>query len=471
MPNVRFLCVVVACVGALVAQLPSPLPPLPEPRHLRWHALEMNAFVHFGPNTFTGVEWGTGKEKAEQFRPEKLDALQWVKAFKSAGLRGVVVTAKHHDGFCLWPTRHSTHSVAASPWQGGRGDVLRELARACREESLLFGVYLSPWDRNHPTYGTDAYNDVFCAMLEEVLTSYGPVFEVWFDGACGEGPNGKRQVYDWPRYVATVRKHAPDAVIFSDAGPDIRWVGNEKGFAPETCWSPLERDRFVPGTDLAAELGPGHEKGTHWVPAECDVSIRPGWFWRAAETPKVKDGATLFDLYERSVGRNANFLLNVPPTTAGVVDAADVKALADFGRRVREVYGTNLAAGATGSGTSEAAPAAGALDGDPTTAWAAKPDDRSPAYTLTLKQPTTFNRIRLAEAVTLGQRIRAFKIEARIGGTWTAIANGTTVGTSRILATAEHVADALRVSIVDARATPTLATISLHRVPPSESSR
>jgi alpha-L-fucosidase len=276
--------------------------------------------------------------EAGQFHPTALDARQWVRAFKAAGLRGVVLTAKHHDGFCLWPTRRSSHSVAGSEWKEGKGDVLREVSEACRAEGLLFGVYLSPWDRNHPTYGSDAYNDVFVAMLEEVLTGYGPVFEVWFDGACGEGPSGKRQVYDWPRYVATVRKHAPDAVIFSDAGPDIRWVGNEKGFAPETSWALLERERFVPGTELSGELGEGHEKGTHWVPSECDVSIRPGWFWRASETPKVKDGATLFDLYERSVGRNANFLLNVPPTTAGVVDDADVKALADFGTRVRAVY-------------------------------------------------------------------------------------------------------------------------------------
>ena len=450
---------------------PAPLPPLPDARQLRWHSDAMNAFIHFGPNTFTGVEWGSGQEKAEAFNPTKLDARQWVKAFKSAGFAGVVITAKHHDGFCLWPTAQSKHSVASSTWKQGKGDVLKELADACREAGLRFGVYLSPWDRNHPTYGTDAYNDTFVAMLEEVLTRYGSVFEVWFDGACGEGPNGKRQVYDWKRYVATVRKHAPDAVIFSDAGPDIRWVGNERGHAAETSWCLLDRDRFVPGTDLAAELTEGHMNGTHWVPSECDVSIRPGWFWRASETQKVKSGMALLDLYERSVGWNANFLLNVPPNVDGLIDDADVAALDDFGRRVRHTYQKNLIEGAlcvasSSFGDGTAHPAARLTDGDSSTYWAAASDAKSASIVVVAKAPLTFDRIRLVEPIALGQRTRSFTIEAKSATGWEVLGTGTTIGASRIVRTKPTTASEIRVTITESKGTVLLASISAHRSPP-----
>jgi alpha-L-fucosidase len=223
--------------------VPPPTPsPAPSPAQLAWQRMEMNAFVHFGPNTFTGEEWGDGREDPRVFAPTAFDARQWARAFKGAGFKGVILTAKHHDGFALWPSRHSTHSVARSPWRDGRGDVLREVADACRAEGLKFGLYVSPWDRNHPTYGTPEYNRVFVAMLEEVLGgNYGPIFEVWFDGANGEGPNGKRQEYDWPRFISTVRRLQPEAVIFSDAGPDVRWVGNERGEAPLTVWATIDR--------------------------------------------------------------------------------------------------------------------------------------------------------------------------------------------------------------------------------------
>ena len=323
----RTLSILRAATLAGLAVTVEPVAPVPTAAQLAWQRQELHAFVHFGPNTFSGAEWGTGREAPTVFNPTAFDARQWVRAFKAAGFTGVVITAKHHDGFCLWPSRLSTHTVAASPWKDGAGDVLRELSEACREEGLGFGVYLSPWDRNHPAYGTPEYNEVFAGMLEEVLGHYGPVFEVWFDGANGEGPNGKRQEYDWPLFISTVRRLQPKAVIFSDAGPDIRWVGNERGEAPLTVWSMIDRSRYEPGTPLSDELGEGTRFGHDWVPAECDVSIRPGWFYRASEDSRVKSAGRLVSLYEQSVGRNCTLLLNVPPDQRGLLAAPDVASL------------------------------------------------------------------------------------------------------------------------------------------------
>ena len=283
---------------------PKPFGPLPTPRQLAWHKRGMYAFVHFTINTFTDKEWGYGDESPALFNPSGFDADSIVRAAKDGGLTGLVLTAKHHDGFCNWPTKLSTHSVASSPWKGGKGDVLRELSDACREVGLKFGVYLSPWDRNNPKYGTgEEYNEYFRRQLREVLTQYGPIFEVWFDGACGEGPNGKRQVYDFPSFRAVVRELQPDAVMFSDVGPDIRWVGNEQGWAGETCWSMLKAEGHGIGNDnppSTKSLNEGDIDGESWIPAECDVSIRPGWFYHAHEDDKVKTPAQLFDLWERS---------------------------------------------------------------------------------------------------------------------------------------------------------------------------
>jgi alpha-L-fucosidase len=298
------------------------------------------AFIHFGPNTFTNREWGEGREDPKVFRPTALDCRQWCRTIKAAGMTGVILTAKHHDGFCLWPSNLSTHTVREA---GFSRDILRELADACREYELKLGIYLSPWDRNHPSYGTEQYNDVFVGMLREVLTNYGDIFEVWFDGANGEGPNGKRQTYDWPRFIQTVRNLQPNAVIFSDAGPDIRWVGNEQGIAAETHWYGLNRDRYVPGTPFHQELAEGHRFGTHYVPAECDVSIRPGWFYHPEQDDQVKSAATLFDLYEKSVGRGANLLLNLPVDRRGLIPERDAAVLHDTARMIQSTYGAKPA--------------------------------------------------------------------------------------------------------------------------------
>lgn len=434
--------------------------------------MEAYAFIHFGPNTFSLQEWGSGREDPKSFAPTALDCEQWVKSFKAAGLTGVIITAKHHDGFCLWPSKYSTHTVRESTWKGGKGDVLRELQTACRKHGLKMGVYLSPWDRNHPTYGTEAYNETFKAMLREVLTGYGDIFEVWFDGANGEGPNGKKQVYDWPGFVNVVRECQPNAVIFSDAGPDIRWVGNEAGHSAPTCWATLNRDRFVPGTPHYKELTEGHRGGTHWVPAECDVSIRPGWFYRPSEDGKVKTGAQLFDLYLRSVGQNGNFLLNVPPDQRGLIHENDVKSLLEF-RRLRDAF---FAPGRVRAGDATASsvhrndrrwPATKASDGDPKSYWLAAGDDGAPALTLTLTRDQTVEAVDIREAITLGQRVAKFRLEGRENGVWKSLASGTTIGNRRILTFSPAKVSAVRIVFEEFLAPPAIADFRLLGTEPS----
>jgi len=440
---------------------PPSVAPLPAPRQLAWHAMETYAFVHFGPNTFTGEEWGHGTEDPKVFNPKRLDCRQWVRALKAGGMKGVIITAKHHDGFCLWPSKLSTHTVARSPWRNGRGDVLRELSEACKAEGLKFGVYLSPWDRNHPSYGTPEYNRVFADMLREVLTGYGPVFEVWFDGANGEGPNGKRQVYDWELFVRTVRELQPNAVIFSDAGPDVRWVGNEAGIASETNWNALQRERFVPGTPHYKELGEGHENGGHWVPAECDVSIRPGWFWRASENAKVKTPSQLLDLYYQSVGRGSTLLLNVPPNSDGLIADEDAKSLREFHTAVgREFARPVRPARAEGESYGPGYEASRAVDGKAATAWAAPNGSASGRVAFRFERASKIDRVLLAEPIERGQRIRKFSVEVRDGTDWRTIAQGTTVGRKRLLRITPVVTEEVRVSIQEARACPMLSEVA-----------
>ncbi|MBS1510554.1 MAG: alpha-L-fucosidase [Bacteroidetes bacterium] len=311
--------------------------PKPSPQQLAWHNMELYLFMHFGPNTFTNLEWGKGTEKEEVFNPTNLDCDQWCRVAKAAGAKGIIITAKHHDGFCLWPSKYSTHTVRESKWKNGKGDVLKELSAACKRNGLKFGVYISPWDRNHPDYGTAKYNDVFVNMMTEIFTKYGPICELWWDGANGEGPNGKKQEYDWKRFKATVRKLSPHTVIFSDVGPDIRWCGNESGTAGITNWNTLNTDGFTPGAGAPSTdtLNAGNRDGKYWIPAECDVSIRPGWFYHKEEDSKVKTPEQLFSLYLKSVGRGANLLLNVPPDDRGLITGYDSAALIGF-RKLRE---------------------------------------------------------------------------------------------------------------------------------------
>ena len=472
-------------LGALLAMQPStvavpppaPIAPVPHARQLAWHDLEFTGFIHFGPNTFTDMEWGHGDEPAEVFNPTALDCRQWVKVMKDAGMKGVVVTAKHHDGFCNWPTKWSAHSVAASPWKGGKGDVLRELSDACREGGLKFGVYLSPWDRNHPKYGTgEEYNEYFRQQLREVLTQYGPIFEVWFDGACGEGPNGKRQVYDFPSFRALVRELQPDAVMFSDIGPDIRWVGNEQGWAGDTCWAMLKAEGHGIGNDnppSTKSLNEGDIDGESWIPAECDVSIRPGWFYHEHEDGKVKTPAQLFDLWERSVGHNANFHLNFPVDRRGLIHENDSVSVMGLAQRISRTYGsgTDLAAGlavkasSVRGGDEAAYGAARAVDGDPATYWATDDGARTGAIEVELDPTKPFDRVVLGEPTALGQRVKSFRVQvpATDRDGWTTIAEATTIGRKRIVRVPLTTAPRVRVEVLDSRACPLLSTVSVHR--------
>jgi alpha-L-fucosidase len=318
--------------------------PTPTKAQLQWHNMEFYLFMHFGPNTFTDKEWGEGSEKEEIFNPTALDCNQWCRTAKAAGAKGIIITAKHHDGFCLWPSKYSTHTVRESKWRNGKGDVLKELSEACKRHGLKFGVYISPWDRNHPYYGTEKYNAVFAGMMKELFTRYGPINELWWDGANGEGPNGKKQVYDWALFKKTATQLSPNTVVFSDVGPHIRWVGNESGIAGPTNWNNLYTAGFTPGAGAPPTdtLNSGNIYGQAWIPAECDVSIRPGWFYHSTEDDKVKTPAQLFTLWLKSVGRGANLLLNVPPNRMGLIHANDSAALVRFKKLRAKNFAVNL---------------------------------------------------------------------------------------------------------------------------------
>lgn len=410
--------------------------PTPSPRQLAWHKMEYYAFTHFGPNTFTDKEWGGGDEDPNLFNPTALDCRQWARSFKQAGMSGIIITAKHHDGFCLWPSKFSTHTVAQSKWKDGKGDVLKELSAACRAEGLKMGVYLSPWDRNHPAYGTPEYNQVFANMLHEVLTNYGPIFEVWFDGANGEGPNGKKQVYDWDLFIKTVRECQPNAVIFSDAGPDIRWVGNEDGHSAPTCWCTIDRKRYIPGSQLYKELTEGDPNGPDWVPAECDVSIRPGWFYHPDQDAKVKTPEQLFSLYLQSVGQNANLLLNVPPDRRGLIADPDVESLMKFKALRDKAFGAPLYKG--------------------------KPKTLGNQFLIEFDQPMFPGCIALEEDIAQGQRVKAFKVEGKVPGGWCPLTAGTTIGHRRILNFDAVLISAVRVTIEDSKAPAKLKSLALY---------
>lgn len=420
----------------------------------------MNMFAHFGSNTFTGMEWGLGTETEDIFNPTDLDCGQWASIAKAAGFKGIIITAKHHDGFCLWPNPVSQHTTAKSPWKDGKGDVLKELSEACATEGLKFGVYISPWDRHDPHYGTPEYNDVYVKTLESALGSYGKVFEQWFDGANGEGPNGKRQVYDWPLFHQTVRRLQPGAIMFSDVGPGCRWVGNERGVAGKTNWSHLYTEGFSPGAGSAPSdtLGQGNVHGTEWVPAETDVSIRPGWFWRGSENSAVKSVEKLLDIYYTSVGRNSLLLLNVPPDTRGRLHPVDSARLMEFKAALDGIFKDNLAEGAkvkASASRGRGFKAGNILDGDFDSYWAAPDGVTEATITFDLGGRKTFNRVMVQEYIPLGQRIKSFTVEAMgPDGEWTKIADETTIGYKRIVRTGAVTTGKVRLSITGSYAPP-----------------
>ena len=481
----RAFLVAPAAFAASAARTVAPPPAFgatPTERQLGWHELETTAFLHFTVNTFTGKEWGYGDEDPNIFQPAAFDADAIVGALAGAGLRGVILTCKHHDGFCLWPTKTTPHSVRSSSWRLGKGDVVRAVSDAARRHNLKFGIYVSPWDRNCVEYGRPEYIRIYRRQLTELLNEYGPVFEVWHDGANGGdgfygGAREKRIIdkntyYDWPGTWELVRSLQPDAVIFSDVGPDIRWVGNERGIAGDPCWAtydPVGADGgpASPGNVRQQESPTGHRHGRKWLPAECDVSIRPGWFWHENENSKVKTPAQLVDLYYQSVGRGANLLLNVPPNRDGLLQPEDLASLRGFGEFRRATFGHNLAARAKPSasnvrGNSRAYSPMNLFDGRNDTYWATDDSVLAGEVIVDLGHATSFNVIRIREAIRFGQRIDAIAVDRWNSGSWEPLASATSIGCRRLIRLERPTTAArLRLRVTQASASPVLTEFAL----------
>lgn len=474
-----FLFVVVMSVQAQrkVAP-PAPLLPVPTEQQMAWHEMELNAFVHFTVNTFTDKEWGYGDESPSVFNPSALNASQWARTLKEAGFKNMILTAKHHDGFCLWPSQYTEHSVKNSPWLGGKGDVVKLAAAACKEAGIHFGIYLSPWDRNQATYGTPAYIDYYRKQLSELFTMYGPVFEMWFDGANGgDGYYGGaremrhidgRTYYDWPHTLEKVRSIQPHVLFFSDAGPDLRWCGNERGQAGTTNWNTISNDTLYAGKPgVETLLNTGSPDGTKWIPSEVDVSIRPGWFYHKKEDSLVKSPGQLFDIYLASVGRGSTLLLNVPPDQRGLFHENDVRSLQGFRKLLDAAFKNNLAGKARISsdetrGNDPAYRADKLIDGKKDTYWATDDGVKHGTIELAWKENQQIKFIVLQEYIRLGQRVKSFGVDAWVDGAWKEIASGTTIGYKRILRVEPVTASRLRIRITDAKACPVLSEIGIY---------
>lgn len=476
-------CVVATMPGKSLGKVPPPAPygPLPSPRQLRWHQMEFYGFIHFTVNTFTDKEWGYGDEAPTLFNPSDFDAEQIVRTARDAGMKGLILTCKHHDGFCLWPSKYTDHSVKNSPWRNGRGDVVKEISDACRKFGLKFGVYLSPWDRNHKNYGRSEYLTYFRNQLRELLTGYGPVFEIFLDGANGGdgfygGARETRRIdretyYDWPTTWQLVRTLQPDACLFSDAGPDVRWAGNEQGVAGDPNWLTLNREDFVPGWADPARLNRGDRPGTHWVPAECDVSIRPGWFYHQKEDGRVRSARNLVDLYYSSVGRGASLLLNLAPDRRGQIPVTDVESLRKFRRLLDATFAKDLTKGAKatasnsrGNGDPRFSPR-NVIDGRRDTYWATEDQLQTPELTLDLGREVTFNVVRLREYLPLGQRVEGFALDTWENGQWQEFASGTSIGNSRLVRGKSVTTRRVRLRITQAPVCPAISEVGLFAEP------
>jgi len=459
----------------------------PSARQLAVEEMEFYAFAHFTVNTFTDKEWGDGTEPESIFNPTELDANQWVDALKSAGIKGLILTCKHHDGFCLWPSAYTEHSVKNSPYKNGAGDVVREVADACARGGIKFGVYLSPWDRNAQVYGQGKpYDDYFCNQLTELLTQYGPLFTVWFDGACGEGPNGKKQVYDWNRYYALIRELQPDAAI-AISGPDIRWCGNEAGDTRESEWSVLPtsvnlQDEVAANSqtsddasfrekkinemdrDLGSRSLMQHANGLNWRPSETDTSIRPGWFYHDHEDDKVRSVETLLDIWYRTVGGNSTLLLNIPPDRRGLFHEVDVERLRGMGEYIRKTFAHNLAEDAVI--TADCDNGYDLPENVKCDCYDCyyKPFDGENAVTLNIKLPEekTVTHVVLKECIPYSQRIEKYAIDAKVDGEWVEINAGTTVGYQKIARFDAVETDEIRIRILDSRVCPIISFVGIY---------
>jgi len=460
---------------------------VPSRRQLEHQQLEFYSFVHFTVNTFTGKEWGDGSESPSIFNPVRFDAQQWVDAVKSAEMRGLILTCKHHDGFCLWPSKYTSHTVAYSPYKDGKGDIVKEVSDACRKAGIKFGVYLSPWDRNNPTYGSGKpYDDYFVNQLTELLTNYGEIFSVWFDGACGEGSNGKKQVYDWDRYYEVVRRLQPNACI-SVCGPDIRWCGNEAGYTRKSEWSVVPartketeliadksqkednesfRKRKISASDQ--DLGSREilrdETDLIWYPAEVNTSIRPGWFYHEEEDEKVRPLEELINIYLNSVGGNATFLLNIPPTKEGLFHENDVKRLKELGDFIRHAFAKNLLDGAKMEVSSfmRGYEIDNVREDNYLKYFRTEDGITEAVIDITWENEQLIRYIVMKENITCSQRVESFRIEAKQGEEYKTIYDGTVIGYKRIAPLAPIVTDKIRIRILDSRVAPTLSFIGVY---------
>ena len=460
---------------------------VPSKSIIDYQALEVVGFVHFNMNTFTDKEWGYGDEAETTFNPAKLDVEQWVKSAKAGGLKELILTAKHHDGFCLWPTKYGEHSIKNSPYKNGKGDIVKEFTDACRKYGIKAGLYLSPWDRNHARYGFPEYITYYKNQLHELLTQYGEITEIWFDGANGGdgyygGAREKRTIdsktyYPWDEIRSIVRKLQPNAKIFSDAGPDIHWIGNENGIAGETFWSTFNTSKVtIGGSGLGTYLNKGDPEGNSWVVGQCDVSIRPGWFFHATENDAVKTPAQLVDLYYKSVGRNAIFLLNIPPNRDGLFESNDVASLKEFKSILDETFAINLAANAmikVSNIRMKAADFAGKniIDNNSQTFWAVDDDQTSAFFEVTLPAVQTFDRLLLQEPIRYGQRISKFEVQAWVGQQWKTISGGSTIGYKRLLRFDVVKSNKIKVLISEFNHAPAISNFAVYRASPKEAIR
>ena len=472
--------VVACCLSCTSGKVlpPEPILPVPEPKQVEWQQMETYAFIHFGLNTFNDREWGYGDTDPKTFNPTNLDCEQWAQTLVKAGMKGVILTAKHHDGFCLWPFEGTEYSIKNSPWKNGKGNVVKELSEACKKYGLKFAVYLSPWDRHQANYGTPEYLPYFYAQLHDLLTNYGPVFEVWFDGANGgDGWYGgakdirtidRKNYYNYPRIYEMLDSIQPQAIIFSDGGPGCRWVGNEKGFAGATNWSFLRKGEVHPGYDKSYELQYGHPDGNQWVPAECDVSIRPGWFYHPEEDDRVKSPDQLVDLYYRSVGHNATLLLNFPVDRRGLIHPVDSANAVRFHEMIQQQLKTNLVAGMIPKVSNARGGdfvASALTDDNFNTYWATEDGVTTADIEFSFDTPTRMNRMMLQEYIPLGQRVKAFVVEYLDKDTWLPVKlneETTTIGYKRLLRFETVETKGIRIRITDARGPLCLSNVGVY---------
>jgi len=463
------------CAFAAVSP-PAPYGPVPSPRQLEWQQMEIVGFAHFTVDTFTGKEWGDGDESENVFNPTAFDASQIVGAARKAGMKELILTCKHHDGFCLWPSRYTEHSVKNSTWEGGRGDVVKAISRACHEQGLKFGIYLSPWDRNSALYASPAYVTYYRNQLTELLTHYGPISEVWLDGANGGsgyygGARETRSIdrhtyYGWPTTIKLIRQLQPMACIFSDAGPDVRWVGNEGGVAGDPCWDTVNVHDFYPGDADGNRLNRGDRPGSDWVPAECDVSIRPGWFYHAKEDSRVKTPEELLKIYFESVGRGATMLLNIPPDQRGQIHDPDIASLVEFARRRDAIFAHDLARQASVSASNVRGNARryrpeNVIDGKRNTYWATDDGVTTADVALAFPQPATVNVARIREYLPLGQRVDGYVLEQWQDGQWKEFDKGASIGNCRLVRGADVTTSKVRLRISQAAACPAISEFGL----------